>query len=705
MPEPEPPSDGSQNEEDLFGMDPGELLARGIKTVHPTKGGKSWEPPTPEELSRLLPQYEITVLLGAGGMGAVYKGRQEALDRPVAIKILPPELAENQQFVLRFQREARILAKVQHSGIVAVHDFGQTDGGHLYFVMEFVEGTNLRHLLRGKKIAPEQALELTVQICDALQAAHKKGVVHRDIKPENILISVDGTVKLADFGLSRPITEDTSTLTSTNVTMGTPDYMSPEQRSGEVDQRTDIYALGVVIYEMLTGKPPRGAFDLPSHKVQVDVRIDEIVLKALQEEPERRYQHVTELKTDVEIVRSTPLQVESPSAAVEPISELKPSRPTMTILVVISVTILAVGALIGWLLLRPQARYEEKTAPSVPTGIPPVGSSSTTSNPASTTPVATLTPPSVAPPVAITSSQGSNQAEGNPHEYETTTMNGGIIITKYIGPGGDVNIPRMINNLPVVSIERESFRDNKALTSITIPDTVTRIGMMAFEGCHSLTNITIPAYVTLIDGGGAFGACTKLTSFNLDSNNRSYCTNSDGVLFSKDRTVLITYPAGKTDSSYDIPASVTNIGGSAFRGCTNLFKMNIPDSVKSIEPAAFSLCRNLTSITIPDSISSIERFSFQECALTTVTIPKSVTQIGGWAFSACPQLKSVFFQGNAPSMGGNVFSANANSVFSIAPPGFKVFYNTGATGFSSPTWTDSSGNQWPSEAVRSGENL
>jgi serine/threonine protein kinase len=308
----------------MRGLDPGELLARGIQTVRPSGGRAEWEPPTPEELGRLLPQYRIESLIGRGGMGAVYKGTQVVLDRPVAIKLLPAEIAADEQFVIRFHREARTLARLRHSRIIIIHDFGQTGEGHLYFVMEYIDGTNLREILRGPGLNPDQALLVVGHICDALHAAHTEGVVHRDIKPENILVTKDGYVKLADFGLSRPMQgENASALTGTNVIMGTADYMAPEQREGQADQRADIFALGVMLYEMLTGKPPRGAFEPASSRVRgmdLDVRIDEVVLKALQEQPERRYQRISDMKTDVERIRNTPLPAPMP---------VKPPRPAV----------------------------------------------------------------------------------------------------------------------------------------------------------------------------------------------------------------------------------------------------------------------------------------------------------------------------------------------------------------------------------------
>lgn len=300
---------------ELHGLDPGELLARGINTVRPSGGMQNWTPPSAEELARLLPQYEIECLIGQGGMGAVYKGFQKKLGRTIAIKVLPVELTANPEFAARFEREARTLAKLQHPGIVSIYDYGQTSDEHPYFVMEYVEGTDLRRLMQGPGLNPEQALEIIVQVCEALNAAHRQGVVHRDIKPANILITKDGRMKLADFGLARPDREEHESITVSNMVMGTPDYMAPEQHGGHSDHRTDIFALGLMLYEMLTGQLPRGAFVAPSRKVQVDVRIDEVVLKALQEEPNLRYQQASEMKTDVDTIRSGPEVPQPPQAS------------------------------------------------------------------------------------------------------------------------------------------------------------------------------------------------------------------------------------------------------------------------------------------------------------------------------------------------------------------------------------------------------
>jgi serine/threonine protein kinase len=256
-----------------------------------------------ETLARQFPQLEILEHLGQGGMGVVYKARQRNLNRLVAVKLLPPSVGDDPAFAERFTREAQALARLNHPNIVRIHDFGRTDE-YFYFVMEYVDGVNLRALIRDHKLDPEAALKIVPQICEALQFAHDEGIVHRDIKPENILVDKKGRVKIADFGLAKLMghAADDVSLTGTGQLMGTLGYMAPEQlqQAHKVDHRADIYSLGVVFYEMLTGQLPIGRFDPPSKKVQVDVRLDEIVLHSLESEPDRRYQHASEVRTDVQ---------------------------------------------------------------------------------------------------------------------------------------------------------------------------------------------------------------------------------------------------------------------------------------------------------------------------------------------------------------------------------------------------------------------
>jgi predicted Ser/Thr protein kinase len=270
--------------------------------------------PTIDEVASAFPDYEVHSMIGRGGMGAVFRARQKSLDRDVALKILPPELAaRDTSFAERFEAEAKALATMSHPNIVTVHDFGKA--GDLHFLsMEFVDGVNLRQLLGSGQLSPEEALEIVPPLCDALQYAHDRGVVHCDIKPENLLLAKDGRIKIADFGIARLIGSENAAPAA-----GTPAYMAPEQRPGakaKVDRRADIYALGAVLYEMLTGERPGENLTPPSEKIGVDVRIDEIVLRALRQDPELRFQTAAELRTQLETVAplATP-STRSPVAA------------------------------------------------------------------------------------------------------------------------------------------------------------------------------------------------------------------------------------------------------------------------------------------------------------------------------------------------------------------------------------------------------
>jgi serine/threonine protein kinase len=305
---------------------------------------------TPAQLAVHFPQLEIIECLGRGGMGVVYKARQKSLNRLVALKLLAPERVQDARFAERFTHEAQALAKLSHPSIVTIHDFGEA-GGFYFLLMEFVDGVNLRQLLRSRKLTPEEALAIVPPLCDALQYAHERGIVHRDIKPENLLLDKDGRVKVADFGIAKMLgasvgrdsvepyferseasgasifgegadahsvragsassqgsteSHPTGSALSAASTAGTPGYMAPEQSTApqKVDARADIYSLGVVFYEMLTGELPGAKLQPPSKKVQIDVRLDEIVLRALEQTPELRYQTAGEFRTQIETLTS-----------------------------------------------------------------------------------------------------------------------------------------------------------------------------------------------------------------------------------------------------------------------------------------------------------------------------------------------------------------------------------------------------------------
>ena len=303
-------------------------VALATGTVGGDEPRSSINPPGVEELAAKFPQLEIIAFIGRGGMGAVYKARQKELDRMVALKILPPDIGHETGFAERFTREAKALAKLNHPNIVTIHDSGRADGLY-FFVMEFVDGVNLRQAMKAGQFTPEQALAVVPPVCEALQFAHEHGIVHRDIKPENLLL--DKAWPCEDRRLRHR--EDPRATTRASVfaesqPAGTPRYMAPEQKEHRrTDHRADIYSLGVVLYEMLTGELPAELLQPPSRKVQIDVRLDEIVLRALEKTPELRYQTAGEMRTQVETLTARSGSAHAGgSVAAEPDDGSWPSR-------------------------------------------------------------------------------------------------------------------------------------------------------------------------------------------------------------------------------------------------------------------------------------------------------------------------------------------------------------------------------------------
>ncbi len=280
-----------------------------------SKPARGWQPPSLEEMQAMLPQYHFEKLLGRGGMGAVYKAVQASLDRAVAIKVLPGDLvsdgSDDAQFAERFKNEARTMAKMSHPSIVNVFDFGETQSGLLYIVMEFIDGTDVAQMIASQGKLPEDyALSITAHVCDALAYAHARGVIHRDIKPANILINMEGAVKVADFGLAKQ-SDTAHALTKTNMTMGTPDFVAPEALISGVplDGRVDLYAIGVMLYQMLTGDIPRGMWKMPGARLGTDPRFDAIIEKAMQTDREARYQSAADLRRDLDSIMTLPRAV------------------------------------------------------------------------------------------------------------------------------------------------------------------------------------------------------------------------------------------------------------------------------------------------------------------------------------------------------------------------------------------------------------
>lgn len=332
-------------------------------------GVPPWAPPSPEALSAALPAYEVSELLGRGGMGAVYRAVQRSLKRAVAIKVLPRSAADDElKFAERFRHEAETLARLNHPGIVHIHDFGETADGLLYLVMEFVDGTDVQRLLHGSGRLPEDhALAVTAHVCDALAYAHSRGVVHRDIKPANVLIDQDGNVKVADFGLAKMVDPQfDSGLTMSNVALGTPDYVAPEVLSYgmEADHRADLYAVGVMLYQMLTGEVPRGLFKLPSQRGFVsDERWDEIICRAMEPDRDERYQSAVEVRQALDLILTGPLPIHEETNLVPVSAKAKRTTGRWLAWGGLVVGAVAVAAIVNFALNRPTTEETPTVSP------------------------------------------------------------------------------------------------------------------------------------------------------------------------------------------------------------------------------------------------------------------------------------------------------------------------------------------------------
>ncbi|MBE7497807.1 MAG: SUMF1/EgtB/PvdO family nonheme iron enzyme [Verrucomicrobiaceae bacterium] len=378
------------------GLCPRCLLSQAMRppeeeSAKPKKSGV----PLPEELAPHFPNYEILRILGRGGMGAVYLARQTSLNRLVAIKILPAELDDGENnFTQRFKNEAQAMAQLSHPGIVAVYDFGQTTSGLLFIVMEYIDGTDVALMVtRQGRLPSAHAMAITAHVCDALAYAHGKGIIHRDIKPSNIMIGNDGVVKVADFGLAKMSQAASSGLTQSGMVMGTLHFMAPEalMLGSEVDQRADIYAVGVMLYQMLTGKLPQGLFEMPSLQVKgLDPRYDQIVAKALREDRNLRYPDANAMRHDLDAILTQPVvkaeaaPAQAPAAALPPVAhmvmrrpaprQMPPAPPPRRSSVGTWATLFILGSLAAWFFLgqpKPSSDAEVKTS-GAPTASQPV---------------------------------------------------------------------------------------------------------------------------------------------------------------------------------------------------------------------------------------------------------------------------------------------------------------------------------------------
>jgi serine/threonine protein kinase len=317
-----------------------------------------------------LSHYEIISQIGKGGMGEVYQAKDTMLGRDVAIKVLPEEFAKDADRVARFQREAKLLASLNHPNIAAIYGLEEVDGTN-FLVMELVEGNTLDDRIKSGPIPVEEALKLALQIAEALEAAHEKGVIHRDLKPANIKVTPDGKVKVLDFGLAKAVAGEQEQMNLSNsptlseaatqqgVILGTAAYMSPEQARGKtVDKRTDIWAFGCVFYEMLTGKAAFQGEDITEilaavvkSEVNLDLlpanihpRVREVIIRCLQKEQKKRYADISEAQYEIEQALADPSGVfAQPSILVKHRRKLRLGIPWVAVITIIGIVIAGVA--------------------------------------------------------------------------------------------------------------------------------------------------------------------------------------------------------------------------------------------------------------------------------------------------------------------------------------------------------------------------
>jgi serine/threonine-protein kinase len=346
--------------------------------------------------SRVLgDRYELDELLGQGGMAEVFRARDSRLGRNVAVKVLRADLARDPSFEKRFEREAQAAAGMQHPNVVAVFDTGtEIESGTTvpYIVMEYIDGTTLKELLAtGRRLLPQRALEITSGVLGALEYSHQRGVVHRDIKPANVMLTRTGDVKVMDFGIARAVDDAQATMTQASTVMGTAQYLSPEQGRGETaDTRSDLYATGCLLYELLTNRPPFTGDTtesviyqhvrenpLPPSQIdpEVSTAIDAIVLKAMSKNPDNRYQTAAEMRADVlraisgEPVAATPLLDETAAIPMTqalplPGGDDAPEKSKRGAYIALAAAVVGVLLIAGFFLLRPL--FNAETTVTVP---------------------------------------------------------------------------------------------------------------------------------------------------------------------------------------------------------------------------------------------------------------------------------------------------------------------------------------------------
>jgi len=666
-------------------------------------------------------------------MGVVYlvlglDGRRYAM-KIMSLKKMTHDLRR------RFTREAEFAMEVRHPNLVLVHGVGEdAQKGWCYLVMDYVSGGSLADHLKARGRFPiEEAVAVIAQIATGIDAAHRHGLVHRDIKPDNILFDADGTPRLADLGVAKFEESQHSMVTTAGMIIGTPAYMAPEQmvNSHEVDARADIYSLGVVLYEMLTGKRPNEgstAIELMAKAVKgeplPDVRamcpelsasIAYVLSLMCAPRPEGRPPTASDaadlLDKAVRGVLSVPKEILC--VMTEEMKAQRRRRRECLLRAFIGVGLMALltTGIFGWM------RALEKNVVRANV-VKYAGATNTTGN--------VLMATNVALTSNVMKKAGSRQpkkkrgitdsrvryAKVGTIKWHYTLEDGAAVIWRGINgwykgtrpamepsTGEHFIVPQKLDGYKVAKIGHLAFINCTNMVSIVIPDGVKELQSECFFKCDRLKKVKLPSTLECIEGyafndcksletldvgvctnlsGAAFGKCPRLSNVSVSRTNAAYC-GMGGALYTRDKETLVFYP--HTAQTVLLPRSVKKIGTAAFQFLSELEWVSIPVNITELSERAFYGCDKLVDVHIESGLQSVGDLAFSKCnALRRISFPGSLRNIGGHVFHHCMNLEEIVFDGDAPKI-TYTGSQRHRHMFRFTPKDLVITVNRGSKGW------------------------